>query len=138
MPAPDKFTTDEAALKRLEALASDPAAVSKAAHFRRLYVGIEAALSKGVSYETVRNELKEVGLDLSPSTFKNYLLKERRRVGHKSDQNPQPPPATKAKAAATPPPAPEYGSHDPRAIDAILNTPVDLEELARIGRKGKL
>ena len=139
-PAPDK-QADQAALARLDALASDTARQPKAVRFRRLYDAIERALNNGITRNDVIQELKASGLELTPATFNKYLVAERKRSGRITGPNPrggsQPQAAQAAASPPEPSPAPEFGSHDPRAIDAIINKPVDLEQLAKLGKKGK-
>lgn len=65
----------------LDSLLSDKDALSKRtkiARFRESHEAIESALALGFSYESVRNQLKKGGLDLSEAVFKNFLHKVRK------------------------------------------------------------
>ena len=127
--APDK------AVAGLEKLASDPAQHTKMARFRRLLPSIEKALSSGARRAAVLEVLAAEGLKLSPSMFNKYLTQARRAA-----PGSRKPPAQSAVRAAPPSPDAtgdnEFGSHDPRAIDAIIKSPVDLNQLAKL-TKGK-
>lgn len=139
-PAPDK-QADQAALARLDALASDTAKQPKAVRFRRLYDAIERALNNGIARHDVIQELTASGLELTPATFNKYLVAERKRSGRITGSSSRSGPVQAAQVTTSPPEpssTPEFGSHDPRAIDAIINNPVDLEKLAKLGKKGKV
>ena len=132
-------TSDEAAIQRLAELATDASLPPKAARFRRLYPAIERALSNGIPHKAVVENLEGSGLVLTPKLFSKYLLLERRRratLGQAApdSENPHAPGGTRAQA---PSPVPEYGAHDPRRLDAIINKPVNLDELAKLAKKGK-
>ena len=64
--------TDKAA-ERLRCLALDSAKRSKAAQLRDVFREIEAALEAGVSQGTVLEELRAMGLDVNPSTFRSTM-----------------------------------------------------------------
>lgn len=137
---PDK-KVDQAALACLDALANDTAKQPKAVRFRRLYDAIERALNNGITRQDVIRELSASGLELTPATFNKYLVGERKRNGRPIGRAPR----GVVKSGSTsspiplqaPSPEPEYGSHDPRTIDAIINKSVDLEQLAKLAKKGK-
>ena len=67
------------AADRLRSLALDSAKRSKAAQLRDLFREIEAALEAGVSQATVVEELRAMGLDVNPSTFRSTLRRLRTR-----------------------------------------------------------
>jgi len=69
---------DEAA-DRLHHLATDRAKRSKSAQLEELFHEIEAALEAGVSQAMVLEELRAMGLDVSPSTFRSTLSRLRAR-----------------------------------------------------------
>jgi len=70
--------TDKAA-DRLRSLASDGAKRSKTAQLRDVFREIEAALEAGVSQATILEELRVMGLDVNPNTFRSTLRRLRTR-----------------------------------------------------------
>ena len=69
----------ESAAERLRSLASDSAKRSKTAQVRDLFSEIEEALEAGVSQATVIEELRDMGLDVNPNTFRSTLRRLRTR-----------------------------------------------------------
>jgi len=67
------------AADRLRSLASDSAKRSKAAQVRDLFREIEGALAAGVSQATILEELRAMGLDVNPSTFRSTMRRLRTR-----------------------------------------------------------
>ena len=67
------------AADRLRSLALDSAKRSKVAQLRDVFREIEAALEAGVSQATVLEELRAMGLDVNPSTFRSTLRRLRTR-----------------------------------------------------------
>jgi hypothetical protein len=67
------------AAERLRRLASDSAKRSKAAQLRDVFREIEEALEAGVSQTTILDELRAMGLDVNPNTFRSTLHRLRMR-----------------------------------------------------------
>jgi hypothetical protein len=67
------------AADRLRSLAVDSAKRSKTAQLRDVFREIEAALDAGVSQATVLAELRAMGLDVNPGTFRSTLRRLRTR-----------------------------------------------------------
>ena len=67
------------AAERLRLLASDSARRSKAAQLRDVFHEIEDALEAGVSQATVLEELRGLGLEVNPNTFRSTMRRLRTR-----------------------------------------------------------
>jgi len=67
------------AADRLRSLASDSAKRSKAAQLKDVFREIEAALEAGVSQGTILEELRAMGLDVNPNTFRSTMRRLRTR-----------------------------------------------------------
>jgi hypothetical protein len=64
---------------RLRSLASDSDKRSKVAQLRDVFHEIEGALEAGVSQATVLAELRAMGLDVNPNTFRSTMRRLRTR-----------------------------------------------------------
>jgi hypothetical protein len=69
---------DEAA-DRLRQLATNSAKRSKSAQLRDVFREIEEAIDAGVSQGTILEELRAMGLDVNPNTFRSTLRRLRTR-----------------------------------------------------------
>ena len=67
------------AAERLRSLAWDSDKRSKVAQLRDVFREIEGALEAGVSQATVLEELRAMGLDVNPNTFRSTLRRLRTR-----------------------------------------------------------
>ena len=67
------------AADRLRSLASDSGKRSKTAQLRDFFREIEGALEAGVSQATVLEELRALGLDVNPNTFRSTMRRLRMR-----------------------------------------------------------
>ena len=67
------------AADRLRSLASVSGKRSKTAQLRDVFREIEGALEAGVSQATVLEELRAMGLDLNPNTFRSTMRRLRTR-----------------------------------------------------------
>ena len=67
------------AAERLRHLATDSAKRSKSAQLEDIFHEIEGALEAGVSQATVLEELRALGLDVNPNTFRSTLRRLRTR-----------------------------------------------------------
>jgi hypothetical protein len=67
------------AAERLRRLASDNGKRSKTAQLRDVFLEIEGALEAGVSQGTILAELRAMGLDVNPNTFRSTLRRLRTR-----------------------------------------------------------
>src|SRR3982751_5020530 len=76
--------TNQAA-NRLRSLALQSAKRSKAAQLLDLFHEIEAALDAGVSQTTVIEELRAMGLDVNPGTFRSAMHRLRTRQTEPSE-----------------------------------------------------
>lgn len=139
----------------LRALASNDKKRSKAARLRDVLDDVEAALAAGVSQADVNIELNKNGLEMTLASFRTTLLRLRKQREKSPAKAPVVAPATqptreKKPAAATPaatqtePPAKAeeeevtgIASSNPKDIERIAGSPVDLEALAKLGRKSK-
>ncbi len=125
--------------QRLMQLATGDDHRSKTARLRDIYEEVEVAIQAGVHQVAILAELKSLGLEMSPATFKSALQRIR-------GQKVAPPPST-AQAAPTPsPPAqpdpfsapsPLTGGKtlEPGDLRAIARNRPNLTELARLGRE---
>ena len=73
-----RMDRDKAA-DRLRSLASDSGKRSKTAQLRDFFREIEGALEAGVSQATVLEELRAMGLDVNPNTFRSTMRRLRTR-----------------------------------------------------------
>ena len=148
--------------KRLLALAADDSRRSKVSRLEDIIEAIETVLSSGVRRSVVIDELAEYGLKMTYRSFDSALHKIRKnRVKPSSspvntgDSNslsdPLIKPGIKTIKPVTNKPvsmsdstvsdgdsdASDYGSHDPRTIDAIMRSTPDLEYYAKIARENR-
>lgn len=131
------------AVERLMALASRSKKRSKAAQLTDVIEAVETALAARVPRSEIIKDLAESGLELSLVYFDTALKrirKKRKAAASKSiDAAPMPSPAIQTKAAALgdSEEKTEYPAHDPRMIDQILGSTVDLDDLAKYAPKRK-
>ena len=78
MHAGTRMDRDKAA-ERLRSLASDSGKRSKTAQLRDVFGEIEEALEAGVSQATILEELRAMGLDVNPNTFRSTMRRLRNR-----------------------------------------------------------
>jgi hypothetical protein len=78
------------AADRLRHLAVDSAKRSKVAQLRDVFQEIEGALEAGVSQTIILEELRAMGLDVNPNTFRSTLRRLRTRQPAPSTQMPPP------------------------------------------------
>ena len=69
----------DTAADRLRSLACDSAKRSKAAQLRDVFREIEGALDAGVSQATILEELRAMGLEVNPNTFRSTIRRLRSR-----------------------------------------------------------
>lgn len=125
------------------ALASRSKKRSKAAQLEGVVEAVEAALAAGVPRSEIIKDLAESGLDLSLAYFDTALKrirKKRKTAKRKSTQAasmPYPATQTKATDSENSEEKTEYPAHDPRMIDQILGSTVDLDDLAKYAPKRK-
>lgn len=131
------------AVERLMALASRSKKRSKAAQLTDVIEAVETALAARVPRSEIIKDLAESGLDLSLVYFDTALKrirKKRKAAASKSNHAaPMPSPAVQTKAAelGNSEEKTEYATHDPRMIDQILGSTVDLDDLAKYAPKRK-
>jgi hypothetical protein len=148
--------------KRLLELAADDTKRSKIARLADVIDEVEAVLSAGVRRSHVIDELAAYGLRMTYHSFDSALCRIRKKRGMKSSitatqnhsnalNDPPKNPATKTLKPTTYKPVEEssavevedgsdasgYGSHDPRAIDAIMRSTPDLEYYEKIARNNR-
>lgn len=93
---------------------------SKAARFRLYMPAIESKIRDGVGHAQIREALAELGLELTPATYFNYLKRSRHRAQKAN------PPAVRAGLAAGEalqpkrPEPPRKFDYDPRGIPDLL------------------
>ncbi len=125
------------------ALASRSKKRSKAAQLTDVIEAVETALAARVPRSEIIKDLAESGLELSLVYFDTALKrirKKRKTAKSKSIQAASMPyPATQTKAADSEnsEEKTEYPAHDPRMIDQILGSTVDLDNLAKYAPKRK-
>lgn len=76
------------AADRLRSLAADSAKRSKAAQLRDVFHEIEDALDAGVSQAAILEELRAMGLEVNPNTFRSTLRRLRTRQPESSSGMP--------------------------------------------------
>jgi hypothetical protein len=89
------------AADRLRHLASDSAKRTKAARPRDVFQQIEGALEAGVSQTIILDELRAMGLDVNPDTFRSTLRRLRQRQPAPSTEMPAQFASTRAPFADT-------------------------------------
>jgi hypothetical protein len=141
-------------VEQLGVLASDDTKRSKAARLRDVIDEVEATLAAGITRSEVVKKLAENGLEMALATFNSELQKIRKKRGKPSvipvksnnqsvTKKIQPTsiqPVIKSDSAESKDgskPADEYGSHDPRAIDAIMRSTPDLAKYERLYKESK-
>ncbi|MRK19068.1 hypothetical protein [Pseudomonas sp. JG-B] len=130
--------------ERLAQLASSEENRPKSARFRDVYSQVEDALAAGVSRASVLLVLKEGGLDLTLSTLDSYLRRCRNQAKEKGVKKTR---AILPQQASEPTREPSInkgseeegdsespGSHDPAALNKIIGSTVNLDQLAKHGR----
>lgn len=140
--------------QRLQALAADDKKRSKAARLRDVIEDVEAALAAGVPRQNVLNELNDLGLNMTLTTFETTLKRIRAKLkaspkltSAPSTPNTQKTPAlpqAKTTQASKPdkniptenPPGHDQ-SHDPADLDSIMRSTPDLDTLAKAAKKGR-
>ena len=114
---------DEAA-DRLRQLATNSAKRSKSAQLRDVFREIEEAIDAGVSQGTILEELRAMGLDVNPNTFRSTLRRLRTREAGPTTGLSVPPESTRAPFADT-----GGGSGPSRTVRGAL---YDVEALSRL------
>lgn len=125
-------TTPKNAREAIAALTQDYAKMSKSAIFRAHFEEIEKAIGCGVNQVAIVGALQKSGIDLPLATFKKYLYRERRRS---KSSVPAPPFRSDGPLATKTTHAPEKSAFvrsDPRALDAIIHSTPDLDQLAKM------
>ena len=155
--------SNEEISKRLMELATDDTRRSKIARLTDIIDVVETVLSAGVRRSYVIDELAAYDLKMTYHSFDSALHRIRKKRGiqpsipttnnHSNALNDPPKyPATQAVKPITNKPVEEsddtesedysdttgYGSHDPRAIDAIMRSTPDLEYYAKIARNNRM
>lgn len=123
--------------QRLRALATDDKKRSKAARLRDVFHDVEAALSAGVSRVSVLEELKAHGLVMTLATFETTLKRLRQKHGRlaaaparQTTELSEAQPTETLASEKT-----ETGSHNPAALDAIIQDKPDLAALAKLAKR---
>ncbi len=154
--------SNEELSKRLMALAADDTRRSKIARLTDIIEAIETVLSAGVRRSAVIDELADYGLKMTYHSFDSALRRIRKKRvkqsinpvntgDSKSLSDPLIKPGIKTIKPVTNRPvsvsdstvsdgdsdASDYGSHDPRTIDAIMRSTPDLEYYAKIARENR-
>lgn len=146
--------SQKAVSDRLRALASDEKKRSKTARLREVYDEVENALAAGVTQASVVEALKEAGLEMTLTSFRNTLQRIRTKRGGKPTMpvagSPAKPAQPQAKTNFQQPAKPDplkpmieeevitpSASHNPKDIDNIMGATPDLDALAKIGRSKK-
>lgn len=122
--------------ERLRALATDDSNKSKSARLREVYDDVEAALRAGVPRSKVVEELAALGLELTLSTFDTTLQRLRRKKRGEAKNPPEGRLETTPAPSPSPKPEAPKASHDPTALDAIINSKPDLAGLSKLAKKG--
>lgn len=140
--------------QRLKALAADDKKRSKAARLRDVIEDVEAALAAGVPRQDVLDELNDLGLNMTLTTFETTLKRIRAKLKanpkitsafstphfqktpaiHPSKPTQAQKPDTKDHAEHSPG---QENSHDPADLDSIMRSTPDLDTLAKAAKKGK-
>ncbi len=123
---------DQKTIATLQQIAETPSMQSKIVRFRKLFPYINQALQNGIPKQNVLEVLNANEFDLTLNTFNTYLSRERkaRNPSGKKDE------ITSPSGMVSDTIRTEYGNHDPRAIDALTQTAPNLDELARLAKKG--
>lgn len=146
--------SQQAVSDRLRALASDEKKRSKTARLREVYDEVENALAAGVTQASVVEALKEAGLEMTLTSFRNTLQRIRTKRGGTPAKPVAGSPAKPAQPQAKPnfqqPAKPDpvkqpieeevespTASHNPKDIDKIMGATPDLDALAKLGRSKK-
>lgn len=124
---------DQKTIATLQQIAETPSMQSKIVRFRKLFPYINQALQNGIPKQNVLEVLNANEFDLTLNTFNTYLSRERkaRNPSGKKDEITSPSGGMMSDTSRA-----EYGNHDPRAIDALTKTAPNLDELARLAKKG--
>lgn len=128
----------------LKRLALDDGKRTQTARLGDLFEEIEAALASGVTRASIVETLAKNGFDLPLGSFNSTLHRLRKK--RKGNTTAVSKPVGQAKTAnpipktedGTDDPAPSVGTHNPADLEAIFRTPVDLEALAKIGKKKRI
>lgn len=124
--------------EQIQKLIKDESNRSKAARFREVYKDIEAALSAGIPIETVHKTLVKNGLNLTLESFRTTLYRTRKAQKAKPKiENQTVKPEHKTTGNDEPAEAENNTSTNPADIDRIMNSTPNLDELAKLARKGK-
>jgi hypothetical protein len=132
--------------ERLRLLAAESKGRSKTARLRAVIEEVEAALAAGVPRHLILAELATDGLDLTPGTFAQTLLRIRRKrrsepgptvkVGHRLDsqQTGSQLTSTTGQNTGEPEGEPPFPSHNPEDLRKIIAEKPDLDAYAKYAR----
>jgi hypothetical protein len=119
---------------------------SRKSKLRPFIDSIQQLIGMDYTHEQVRNFLKENGVEISRAGLSAFLIRQERNKAKTPDERSHSPPR-QAKPERTQSHHPEpdddettaagSGSHNPAALDEIINQKPDLTALAKLARKRK-
>ena len=136
--------TKEILSNELNRLASNDEKRTQTARLRDLLEEIEATLASGVTRAAVVETLAKNGFNLPLGSFNSTLHRLRKK--RNNNTVPVSKQVGQVKATSRIPktedemddPTPISGTHNPSDLEAIIRTPVDLDALAKIGKKKRI